>query len=295
MEVHGKMWPHLFTNQNTPMDTLKILIPTDFSVQSEFAFLMVKKLEEKINTEIHFLHVLAVPDTVSMDANGQISTCGEIDIAYIEQQKNIAERQLANLKNIYGQEIHTHFVLGKPTDAIVNFANASKVDLIVMGTKGAWGIKEKISGSATQMVARKSTIPVLSLMCDRSDLTINHLLLVHDFSKPTAEDLGLMKKIVVAFNPTLHFLQIVTGDINVAKAAIEMQMQQFANLNAITNFECHIVNDKDVENGVIHFNQMMNMDIICIGTHGKAGLLHQSATEKLINHLFKPIISFHLK
>mgnify|MGYP002140890809 FL=1 len=78
------------------METLKILIPTDFSVQSEFAYLMVKKLEEKISTEIHFLHVLSVPDTVTMDSAGNISTCGEIDVAYVEKQKEIAERKLAN-------------------------------------------------------------------------------------------------------------------------------------------------------------------------------------------------------
>jgi nucleotide-binding universal stress UspA family protein len=56
-----------------------------------------------------------------------------------------------------------------------------------------------------------------------------------------------------------------------------------------------MLNDNDVENGVIHFNQTQEMDIICIGTHGKGGLFHQSATEKLINHLFKPIITYHLK
>lgn len=277
------------------MDTLKILIPTDFSVQSEFAYLMVKKLEEKINTEIHFLHVLSVPDTVTMDGSGNISTCGEIDVTYVEKQKEIAERKLANLKNLYGSEINTHLLLGKTTDAIVDYASVAKMDLVVMGTKGAWGLKEKLSGTSTQMVARKSTIPVLSLMCDRSDLTINHLLLVHDFSKPAAENLSLMHKILKAFNPTLHLLQIISGEISAIKPAIEANMQQFANLNSIEKFECHIINDKDVENGVIHFNQMNNMDMICIGTHGKAGVLHQSVTEKLINHLFKPIISFHLK
>jgi len=277
------------------MDTLKILIPTDFSVQSEFAYLMVKKLEEKINTEIHFLHVLSVPDTVTMDGSGNISTCGEIDVTYVEKQKEIAERKLANLKNLYGSEINTHLLLGKTTDAIVDYASAAKMDLVVMGTKGAWGLKEKLSGTSTQMVARKSTIPVLSLMCDRSDLTINHLLLVHDFSKPAAENLTLMHKILKAFNPTLHLLQIVSGEVASVKAEIELNMQQFANLNSINKFECHIINDKDVENGVIHFNQMNNMDMICIGTHGKGGMLHQSAAEKLINHLFKPIISFHLK
>ncbi|WP_439506415.1 universal stress protein [Sediminibacterium sp.] len=277
------------------METLKIVIPTDFSVQSEFAYLMVKKLEEKINTEIHFLHVLAVPDTVSMDAAGNINTCGEIDVAYVEKQKEIAERKLANLKNLYGTQINTHLQLGKTTDAIVTFAANAKMDLIVMGTKGAWGIKEKISGTATQMVARNSIVPVLSLMCDRSDLTINHLLLVHDFSNPTAENLRLMHKITKAFGPTVHLLQIVSGDVAIEKAAIEANMMQFARLNSLENVECHVINDKDVENGVIHFNQMNNMDMICIGTHGKGGMLHQSATEKLINHLFKPIISFHLK
>ena len=277
------------------METLKILIPTDFSVQSEFAYLMVKKLEEKINIEIHFLHVLSVPETVTMDTAGNISTCGEIDVAHVEMQKEIAERKLANLKNLYGSAINTHLLLGKTTDVIVDYALTEKMDIVVMGTKGAWGLKDKLSGTATQMVARRSTIPVLSLMCDRSNLTINHLLLVHDFSKPAAENLTLMHKILKAFNPTLHLLQIISGEVATVKAEIESNMQQFANLNLIEKFECHIINDKDVENGVIHFNQMNNMDMICIGTHGKGGMLHQSATEKLINHLFKPIISFHLK
>jgi nucleotide-binding universal stress UspA family protein len=79
------------------------------------------------------------------------------------------------------------------------------------------------------------------------------------------------------------------------KALVESQMKDFADLNGITNFECHLVHDKDVENGVVHFNQQNNMDIICIGTHGRGGFFHHSATEKLINHMFKPIISFHLK
>jgi hypothetical protein len=51
------------------METLKIIIPTDFSVQAEFAYLMVQRLEEKTAIEIHFLHVLNVPDTVTLDSS----------------------------------------------------------------------------------------------------------------------------------------------------------------------------------------------------------------------------------
>lgn len=276
------------------MEKLKILIPTDFSVQAEFAYLMVKKLEEKTPVDIHFLHVMNVPDTVTMDNGGNIQTCGEIDVNYVIKQKEIAERKLANLKTLYGNDINSHFVLGKVTDGILNFAQSNHFDLIVMGTKGAWGLKEKLSGSETQIIARKSKIPVLSLMCDRSDLSIQNILLVHNFNHPAKEDLQLMHKLIAAFNTKFHLLQITSGNIEAEKAGVESNMKMFAELNGISNYECHLINDKDVENGVVHFNQMNNMDIICIGTHGKGGLFHQSATEKLINHLYKPIISFHL-
>lgn len=276
------------------MESLKILIPTDFSVQAEFAYLMVKKLEEKIPVEIHFLHVLGVPDTVTMDKNGQIDTCGDISIDFVLSQKNIAERKLANLKTLYGDQIQTHFEVGKLIDKIISFSELNHFDLIVMGRTGAWGLKEKLATSETQMVARRSKVPLLSLMCDRSDLIIKNILLVHDFSEPKALQLSLLHKLIKAFNTKTHLLQIISKQDDSKKAKLLKSMDDFANLNLIANYEKHLLNDLDVENGVTHFVEMKEMDIICIGTHGKAGLFHTSATEKLINHMFKPIITYHL-
>ena len=275
------------------MESLKVLIPTDFSVQAEYAYLMVKKLEEKIPVEIHFIHVLSVPDTVTMDKSGNIQTCGEISVDYVVSQKDIATRKLNNLKTIYGNEIIVHLELGKLTDKIVSYARDNNSDLIVMGTKGAWGIKEKLSGSETQMIARQSQIPLLSLMCDRSDLVIENVLLVHDFTKAKNENLSLLHKLIKAFNTKTHLLHILAKESD--RDTVMVGMDKFAKENSITNYEKHFLIDKDVENGVVHFNQMHEMDVICIGTHGKGGLFHTSATEKLVNHLFKPIISFHLK
>ncbi|MFY8186180.1 MAG: universal stress protein [Bacteroidia bacterium] len=277
------------------METLKVLIPTDFSVQAEYAYLMVKKLEEKAPIDIHFVHVLDVPDTVTMNKNGKIETCGEIDVNYIISQQEIAERKLNNLKTLYGNHISTELVLGKVTDAIVSYSEDNKFDLIVMGTKGAWGLKEKLSGSETQFIARKSKTPLLSLMCDRSDLVISNILLVHDFRHVEDDNLSLLKKLVLAFDAKVHLLQVVSNQNEQEKNNLLNLMDEYAKVNTITNYEKHLLSDSDVENGVIHFNQMHDVDIVCIGTHGKGGLFHTSATEKLINHLFKPIISFHLK
>jgi nucleotide-binding universal stress UspA family protein len=277
------------------MEKIKILIPTDFSIQAEYAYLMVKKLEEKINVDVHFLHVLVVPETVTMDALGNISTCGEIDVNYVVQQKQMAERKLQELKSNYGDGIQTHLLFGKITDQITDFASAHRFDLIAMGTKGAWGLKEKLSGSETQMIARRSNVPVLSLMCDRSDLVIKNILLVHDFTDPKSDELSLMKRLIKAFDAKLHQLQIVKTHTTEQHQALTEKMSLHAQAHGISNFENHVLSDVDIESGVVHFNQINEMDVVCIGTHGKGGFFHSSATEKLINHLFKPILSFHIQ
>ncbi|MFZ9942858.1 MAG: universal stress protein [Bacteroidia bacterium] len=278
------------------MSKIKILIPTDFSVQSEYAFVLAKRLEEKIPLDIHFLHVLQVPDTVTMDPSGSIVTCGDIDAGFVEQQKTIALRKLDEIHQQNKGSVSTHLRLGKLTDEITSFAHNHGFHMIVMGTKGAWGILEKLSGSETQVVARYSEIPVLSLMCDRSELQIRNLLLVHDFSNPAHEDLSMVRLISQSFNARIHLMQVIEEGID--RNIISANMDRFANLNELNNYETHLIADKDVEAGVIHFNQMHNMDLVCIGSYGRKGLgriMHSSATEKLINHLYKPILTFHLK
>jgi nucleotide-binding universal stress UspA family protein len=275
-------------------DKFKVLIPTDFSVQAEYAYLMVNNLEKKVDIDIHFLHILEVPDTVTLSADGAVNTCGDIDVNFVIAQKNIVEHKLQNLKNLYGEHIHTHLQFGKFTDTVTSFAALHKFDIVVMGTKGASGIKDVLSGTKTQMVARKSAVPVLSLMCDRSDLEINNLLLVHDFNEKGADNTNLLQRMIKAFGAKVHMLQIVKSDRNDLHEQILANMDAHAAENGISNYEKHLLRDSDVEQGVIHFNQMKNLDIVCIGTHSKGGLLHKSIAESLIKHLHKPIISFHI-
>ncbi|MBL7817849.1 MAG: universal stress protein [Saprospiraceae bacterium] len=294
-KINGEAKPQKEKIDTPRTETLKVLIPTDFSVQAEYAYIMVQRLAERANIDIHFAHVLDVPDTVTMGKNGTIETCGEIDAGYVTSQKNIVERKLNNLKTLYGEDIQTHLILGKVTQATVKFAEENDFDLVVMGTKGAWGLKEMLSGTEAQSIARRSKVPLLTLMCDRSDLDIENILLVHDFTKNEKADLKLIHKLIKAFNTKIHLLQVVPRQTEREEQATLEAMKQFAAHNKLTNIQTHIIKDSDVEKGVTHFAQLSIMDIICIGTHGKGGFFHKSATEKLINHLFKPIISFHLE
>lgn len=273
---------------------MKVLIPTDFSVQAEYAYTMVQKLAQKISMEVTFLHVMSVPDTVSLSSDGEVVTCGEIDPEFVSLQRNIALRKLNDLRASFS-EISTDLVFGKITTEVVRYAEENQFDLIVMGTKGASGLKEVFSGSEAQMIARRTNVPLLTLMCDRSDLHLENILLVHDFSEQSNEDLRLLKTFVEAFKTKVHFLQICKSSNVEQHNEIRENMKRYAEKHGLSGYEAHVLIDRDVEVGVIHFNQMNNMDLVCIGTHGKAGLFHSSAAENLVNHMFKPLITFKIK
>ncbi len=273
-------------------DKIKVLIPTDFSIEAEYAFMMVDNLSKKANMEITFLHILNVPDTVTLGKNNEISTCGEIDVGFVTIQRDMALEKLAELKN-KNEEVKTKLVFGHTTTGIIKFAEENNFDLIALGTKGTSGLAERFIGSNAQLIARKSNIPVLTLMCDRSGLQLKDILLVHNFAENEAQNLRLMKRIIEIFNTKLHLLQITTKHDNVDD--IKENMTVFAQKNQLVNYEMHVIRDNNIEEGVNHFMEAHSMDIICIGTHGKGGIFHKSATETLINHLYKPIISYKIK
>lgn len=271
---------------------IKVLIPTDFSIEAEYAFLMVNNLSKKANMEVTFLHILNVPDTVTLGLDNTISTCGEIDVNFVEVQRSMALSKLAELKE-KNPSVETDLIFGHTTTGIIRYAEENNFDLIALGTKGTSGLAERFIGSNAQLIARKSDIPVLTLMCDRSGLELKDILLVHNFEENELQNLKLMKRIIDIFDTKLHFLQIASKSDD--ENQIKENMAVFAQKNDLVSYETHIIHDHNIEDGINHFMESHDMDIICIGTHGKGGIFHKSATETLINHLYKPIISYKIK
>jgi nucleotide-binding universal stress UspA family protein len=266
---------------------LKVLLPTNFSVQASYAQILLEQLAKKVELDIHLAHVLPFPETVSILPDGQIQTCGEIDLGYVTLQRDLT---LQKLKEIKGQFAGYHILVGPSVDAVIQYAEQEQFDLIVMGTKATEGIVEKLVGTKTQIVVRNSAVPVLSLMCDRSDWTPEEVLLVHQFDK---EDLVLPAAtlaIIGAFQSRIHLLEFVQDQTS--EESVKAAMRAFVTKHALQHVNMHVLQEKDVEQGVLHFDQMKGVDMLLIGTHGNGGLFHKSATESLINHMYKPMLTF---
>ena len=138
----------------------KILVPTDFSPNASRAIDYAVQIAKLNQASIYIIHA-----------------CDQLDITFKdrlelkeEYNKTISDKAFNNLeilrRSIEDTEqvlVNTQLYNGPVTDTILLAAKEHEVDLVIMGTLGHSGIKEKIFGSKTAAVIGRTIKPVLAI------------------------------------------------------------------------------------------------------------------------------------
>lgn len=276
----------------------KIIIPTDFSDLSNYGLSLAVKVADHTPSELHLLHVINLPSHILLTNDGELMEDGEMDISIPRKQKENAFLKLEAIKNQIKHTVSYCVCFGHVNEEVVNYAEKIEADLIVMGTHGATGIKELINGSHAEYVAMHAQVPVFSIKCDRSDMEIRSLVLAGSFKEDDVPHCEMVVNLQHAFNAKLHLLRVNTKDNFISDSEAISHMKAFAAKHDLTNVEFAVYNDNDVEEGIIHYAAKENIDVIAIGSMQRTGLnkfIHGCVSADLVNHVFKPLLTFKLK
>ncbi|MBK8610698.1 MAG: universal stress protein [Chitinophagaceae bacterium] len=137
----------------------RILVPTDFSPTAERAFRVALDISEKSGGLVILYHAY------SPEKNQLISSAEQRELFNKQTEVNLVKK-LQRLKKKVTKNtgnIAVSTVLGRSpvVDNILGFAEHNHIDLIVMGTQGASGLRKTIVGSVAAKVADHADIPVL--------------------------------------------------------------------------------------------------------------------------------------
>jgi nucleotide-binding universal stress UspA family protein len=136
---------------------MRVLIATDFSPHAEDAVKIVKSLPLPSGSTVRVLHAIEPFADVATLNPGAITAFTD---AAVTQVKSELERIAAKLR-APGREVETLSVLGRVADAIVEEAESSKVDLIVLGSRGRDALKSALLGSVSAEVVDRAPCPVI--------------------------------------------------------------------------------------------------------------------------------------
>ena len=159
----------------------KILVPTDFSPNSGKALDYAAEIAKRSGASIILLHIT---EATHASLNEYVILEGDYDreiIATANQKLEIMARATREVAGVHVQyEIYNGFV----PDAIREATKKNHADLVVMGTVGDSGVREKLFGSMTASVIGQSLIPVLAIpLLAEAEPPLNILLAVHDFTE----------------------------------------------------------------------------------------------------------------
>ncbi|MBU2228234.1 MAG: universal stress protein [Proteobacteria bacterium] len=140
----------------------KILVPTDFSEDSNLAFRMALSIAVKYQARIFLLHVIS--NTVQQSLAGYRLDQSIVDRVLNEsivfsneklQEEIDKNQQSGNIKVI--PDVRK----GQPYEEILKEASERKIDLIVIASHGKTGLQKYFIGSVTEKVMKEAKCPVL--------------------------------------------------------------------------------------------------------------------------------------
>jgi nucleotide-binding universal stress UspA family protein len=137
-----------------------ILVPVDFSPNSDTALDYAVEIAGKLDAKLYILNVIALSG-LGVPELGAAMAPGVIDSMVRDSEAALAK--LADARRSKAQIADTLLRTGDARDVIVNTVEEVGADLIVMGTHGRRGLGRALLGSVAESVVRTSPCPVLTI------------------------------------------------------------------------------------------------------------------------------------
>ncbi len=282
----------------------RILVPTDFSEQADHALKIASQLAKSINAEIELLHVLDVPERDKYSGMENISFTGEMsggrgmdDVYFIKLVEKTRERMnnLMAAPELEDLKVLEKIQIGSPYKNIYEETSKGNIDLVVMGTSGTSNWEEELVGSNAERVVRRAKCPVLTVSREVELDQIKKIAYASDFKHNHEKLVTVIRDFSKLFNASIHLVKINTpSDFKNDKESYAI-LKSFAADNKLENYELHIYNHDNEEDGIISFAEQFNMNMIVMATEGRTGfsrLLEGSIAEDVVNYSKIPVLTF---
>lgn len=158
----------------------KILVPIDTSKVSKGAVIYAANLATTLGGEIILLSVINASSTSSTLINWRI-----LEEKLVRRDRENVTKMLEEIREEIGSGMRiTHRqALGFPVHEMINsFVIENKIDLVVMGTGGASGLKKLLTGTNTASVIDTSRVPVIAVPKTTKPKPIRKIIYATDMS-----------------------------------------------------------------------------------------------------------------
>jgi nucleotide-binding universal stress UspA family protein len=271
---------------------VNILIPTDLSDLSKIAVQYAIKIANKLGGTLTLLHVVTIIQPTRASMRLQLSSL-EDDLV------EIAKEDL----EIFVKEVSRHLKTNEPlkvrvikgtsfNDAVKREAKKLRTGLIVMGTRGASGLKKYVLGSNTASVIEVSHVPVLAVPELGEFKSFKNVVYATDL-RHTQKELKTLMPYLEKFNSTLHLLHVTSSlkEVSALEKKIDAIVKKFEIPRVVTK----VIVNKDIRQAIQYYVNESKADMLTMFTHDVnfyEKLFNRSMTRKMAFQSKIPLLAF---
>lgn len=271
-----------------------ILVPTDFSAASENAVNYAAEIAKATNAKLILFHVYNLPVTAT-EVPIVLPNTDELEKDCLEGLLRISTRLHSKLNTT---NIECIVKCGFPVDEINQYTQTSKIDLIVMGMRGAGYLTEKLIGSVTTSLIQRSNCPVLVIDEKVKFKNIRKIVLACDYNETENKKvLEPMKEFAHLFKSHIYVLNVLTRSEKVEP--ITEVVSDFIKLEhslADTTHSFHYLSNKEIVAGINEFVSEGNMDMVVMIPRKHSllkSVFNEPNTKKMAFHSTVPLLAIH--
>lgn len=254
-----------------------ILLPTDFSNNSINAIHYALRLFKDEPCEFYILNIQKASSFISDDMLVMSSTA-TIYNTLVEAAKKSIDNLIGNLKKQFKNKNHSFHALvdyDNFVDSVNQITEQYHIDLIVMGTHGASGLKKMLFGSNTVHVIKRSKVPVLVIPDKCRFKTLDEVGFTTSFkSKYEEKDFNLLKDLLNKQKSHLFVMHVIQDE--------DAEME----LNHDVDFFKSYFNDVSIQRIPKHTDSVYNGIHEFADAHKLKMIVMLGKTHSFLNRLF---------
>lgn len=259
-----------------------ILVPVDFSDSAKNAVDYALLLADALNMKLLFLHVF------------------HPSMAEAEVVKNELEIwRKAAISTDKKMESDTIFKEnGDFADQIIKLVKRKEVDLVVMGTKGATGLRELFMVSNTARVIEKVSCPVIAVPEDYRFTGLKKIIFATDYHDSDISSIRFIARLARLFSSELIVVHMAEDDRKpkFEENFLKYFMEQVEKSIRYDKMTFQLLEGNDVSESLNQFIIKQKADLFAMSSEDRiliGPFFNRSLTKKFAHHIHIPLFAFH--
>lgn len=274
----------------------QILFPTDFSEAANTAFIYALRFADSFNAQLVILHVYDLPivETPSMP-----ETTAEIfDIVEMNQFESFRDElpklhRIAESRNLGHVQMRNMLLYGDLVYNINKVCTDENIDMVVMGTNGASGLKETFLGSTTASVIANVKVPVLGIPAEAEYHPIKSIAFTTQYKDKDNDSLKRALDIADKFGARIQCIYIKNPD---DPSDLEELINEWKAYYRGRNIDFFNIAGDHIEQTLLDFIESQQVNLLVMRAHKRGffeSLFHRSLTKKMAYHSKVPLLVYH--